>query len=260
MSPLSIPSGRQPAVAEALCAAILARSPRLGCRVIRVGIPQNSHDRDLDVVNRGQRIEQAVPLLTPLSPDPQLAGRRAEVECRRLKPVDVHRIAQDGEIALLFRQSPREPTPRLAATLATPHCWRAARTRASRRLKRYDVYRVGVVRVNHDGKSEVRRQSFGDRSPRVAVVVAAQHTDARPRPPRPGPICPSAVVLHVEPAGRGLVPRDLVHALSELWIRIGREAGADALIGCPECFATVLAQIVTAGRDAEVRTISVANN
>ena len=37
-----------------------------------------SHDRDLDVVDRGQRIEQAVPLLTTIPPDPQLTGRRAE--------------------------------------------------------------------------------------------------------------------------------------------------------------------------------------
>jgi hypothetical protein len=68
------------------------------------------------------------------------------------------------------------------------------------------------------------------------------------------------VVLHVEPAGRVVVPRDLVHALTELGIGIGREAGADALIGRPECFATVLAQIVAAGRDAEVHAIPVAND
>src|SRR5690348_13217027 len=65
-----------------------------------------SHDRDLDVVDRGQRIEQAVPLLTTLPPDPQLTGRRAEIECRCLELIDVHRVAQDGEVALL----PRQPT------------------------------------------------------------------------------------------------------------------------------------------------------
>jgi hypothetical protein len=68
------------------------------------------------------------------------------------------------------------------------------------------------------------------------------------------------VVLHVEPAGHGLVPRDLVHALAELGIGIGRESGDDTLIGRPKCFATVLAPIVAAGRDAEVHAISVANN
>ena len=64
----------------------------------------------------------------------------------------------------------------------------------------------------------------------LAVVVAAQHADVRPRPAGAGPLRPSAVVLHVEPAGRGVVPDDLVHALAELGIRIGREAGADALL------------------------------
>ena len=38
------------------------------------------------------------------------------------------------------------------------------------------------------------------------------------------------------------------------------EASADALIGRPECFAAVLAQIVAAGRDAEVHVISVADD
>jgi hypothetical protein len=68
------------------------------------------------------------------------------------------------------------------------------------------------------------------------------------------------VVLHVEAAGRVVVPRDLVHALAELGIGIGREPGADTLIGRLERFATVLAQIVAAGRDAEVHAIPVAND
>src|SRR2546430_98330 len=68
------------------------------------------------------------------------------------------------------------------------------------------------------------------------------------------------MVLHVEPARRVLVPRDLVNALTELGIRAGREAGADALIGRPECFATVLTQIVAAGGDAQVHAIPVAND
>src|SRR6185503_15693673 len=100
------------------------------------------------------------------------------------------------------------------------------------------------VRMNDDGEPEVGRQPFGDGAPRLAVVVAAQHADVRPPPTRPLPFGPAAVVLHVEPAGRVLMPRDLVHALAELGVGIGREAGADALIGRPEGLATVLAQIV----------------
>src|ERR1700730_3015033 len=48
-----------------------------------------SHDRDLDVVDRGQRIKQAIPLLTALPPDPELTGRRAEIERGGLEPVNV---------------------------------------------------------------------------------------------------------------------------------------------------------------------------
>src|SRR5690348_5441883 len=154
----------------------------------QIGAHANSHDRDLDVVNRRQRIEQAVPLLTALPTDPQLTGRRAEVECGCLEQVDVHRVAQDGEVALLLWQPTRDAAPRLATIFAAPHRWRAAWTGARRRLQGHDVYRVGVVRVDHDRKSEVRWQSLGDRTPRLTVVVAAQHADVRPRPPRPRPI------------------------------------------------------------------------
>src|SRR5205823_6557739 len=81
-----------------------------------------SDDGNLDVVDRRQRIEQALPLFAAFSANPELAGRRAEVERRRLEPIDVHRIAQNGEVALLFRQPARESVPRGAAILATPHC------------------------------------------------------------------------------------------------------------------------------------------
>ena len=48
----------------------------------------------------------------------------------------------------------------------------------------------------------------------------------------PGPLQSARpVVLHVEPAGRALMAGDLVDALTELRIGIGREAGADALVG-----------------------------
>src|ERR1044072_152031 len=92
------------------------------------------------------------------------------------------------------------------------------------------------------------------------MVVAAQHADVRPRPASPAPLRPSAVVLHIEAAGRIVVARDLVHALTELGIGIGSEAGADALIGRLERLAAILAQIMAAGRDAEVHAIPVANN
>ncbi len=94
----------------------------------------------------------------------------------------------------------------------------------------------------------------------LAVVVAAQHADVRPRPAGSVPFGPAAVVLHVEPAGRVLVAGDLVHALAELGVGIGREAGADALVGRREGLAAVLAQVVAAGRDAEVHAVAVAQD
>src|SRR5262249_1540478 len=78
-----------------------------------------------------------------------------------------------------------------------------------------------------------------------------------PRAPRPRPVRPATVVLHVEPARRFRVPRDLVDALAELGIRIGVEARAHALVGGPEGVSAVLAQVVAARRDAEVHAAAV---
>src|SRR5207249_899921 len=109
-------------------------------------------------------------------------------------------------------------------------------------------------------KPEVGGQAGGDRSPGAAVVVAAQHADVRPRPSGSRPVGPSTVVLHVEPARRGLVAYDLVDALPELRIGVGREAGADTLVGGHEGLPAVLAQIVATGRDAQVHAAPVAHD
>src|SRR5689334_9848402 len=100
-----------------------------------------SHDRDLDVVDRRERIEKAVPLFTALPPHPQLTRRCAEVECRCLEPIDVHRVAQDSKVALFLWQPTREPAPRFTAVFAPPHRWCAARAGTCRRRKGHDVYR-----------------------------------------------------------------------------------------------------------------------
>jgi hypothetical protein len=68
------------------------------------------------------------------------------------------------------------------------------------------------------------------------------------------------VVLHVEPSGRGGVAGDLVDALTEFRIGIGREPGADALVCRREGLAAILAQIVAARGDAEVEAIPVAQD
>ena len=68
------------------------------------------------------------------------------------------------------------------------------------------------------------------------------------------------MVLDVEPAWRVLVARDLVHALAELREGVGHETGADALVGRREARAAVFAQVVAAGRDADVHPLPVAQD
>src|SRR5439155_8107027 len=107
---------------------------------------------------------------------------------------------------VLFRQPLGESLPGIAAVLAAPDCGRATWTGASHRLKWHDVDCVGVVRVDDDREAEVGRQPLGDRAPGLAVVVAAQDADAWPRSAGSAPFAPTAVVLHIKPAGRVLVP------------------------------------------------------
>src|SRR5439155_18638458 len=116
------------------------------------------------------------------------------------------------------------------------------------------------MRMHDDREAEVRRQPLGDRAPCFAVVIAAEDADARPRPAGSAPFAPAAVVLHVEPAGRLLVASDLVHALAELGIGIGREAGADAFVARLEGLAAVFGEVVAAGRDAQVHAAAVAQD
>src|SRR5258708_2452978 len=110
--------------------------------------------------------------------------------------------------------------------------------------------------MHNDGKAEVRREAFGDRTPSVAMVVTAQDTNTRSRPAWAVPIGPAPMVLHVEPARRVLVTGHLVNALAEFGIRIGRETRANPFIGCGEGCTSILAQVMTTGRDAEVDPIS----
>src|SRR4030095_275454 len=67
------------------------------------------------------------------------------------------------------------------------------------------------------------------------------------------------MVLHVKPAGRIRMTRDLVHTLSEFGIRIGREACADAVVRGGKGRAAILAEIMAAGRDAEMHALDSAH-
>src|SRR5438552_9944000 len=53
---------------------------------------------------------------------------------------------------------------------------------------------------------------------------------------------------------------DLVHALAPFRVRVGREADADPLVGGCARLPAVLAQVVPAGRDAEVQVLTVAQD
>src|SRR2546425_618749 len=127
------------------------------------GMPSRGSDhRDLDAVDRRERVEQAVPLLAAVATDPELARGGAEVERGRLQLVDGHRVAQDRVVGILLREAAGKTLPGAAAVLAAPHGRGAVRTGARHRHERQDVDRVGVVRMNDDREAEVGRQPLGD--------------------------------------------------------------------------------------------------
>src|SRR5262249_28439130 len=115
------------------------------------------HYRHLHIVDWRQRVEEAVELLSAIPANPELTGRRPEIQRRCFEAVDVHRVPQDSEVAVLFRKALREPGPRIAAILATPDGGHSAWTRAGLRLERHDVHGVGALWMDDDGKSKVRR-------------------------------------------------------------------------------------------------------
>src|SRR6185437_10128822 len=109
-------------------------------------------------------------------------------------------------------------------------------------------------------KAKIRRQSPGNRAPGMAVVVAAQHPNIRALTARAGPVGPSAVVLHVEAAGRILMADYFVNALAKLGIRIRREARPYSPIRRLKRFAAVLTEVVSPGGNADVQAFAVAND
>src|SRR5262245_47913785 len=126
-----------------------------GLRAGAEGPAVMSDDRDLHVVDRRQRIEETLELLAAVSPDPELARGRSDIECGCLELVDVHPVPLHREVGLLFREASREPAPGVPAVLAAPDGWRAARAGARRRLERHDINGVGVLGVNENRKAEV---------------------------------------------------------------------------------------------------------
>src|SRR4029450_9738648 len=114
--------------------------------------------------------------------------------------------------------------------------------------------------MDADGEAEIRGQTLRDRTPRMTAVVAAQHADVGPWSAWSGPLRPAAVILHIKAAWRGVVARDLVHALAEFWIRIRIEPGADAGVRRIERRAAVFAQVVSPCRNAEMHSLAVADD
>src|SRR5262249_53881619 len=82
---------------------------------------------------------------------------------------------------------------------------------------------------------------------------AADHAES-------GVIGEAAVVLKIETFRRLRMRRDLVHALAELGERVGQEAAADAAVGRSEAASAVVAEVVAAGRDAEMDALPVAQD
>src|SRR5438034_4698815 len=98
-----------------------------------------SHDGDLHAVDGREGIEQALPPLAAVAANPELSRRSPEIESWRGQLVDVQRVAQNGEVALLLRQSFSELLPGATAVLTTPDARGGARRRACRRLERHDI-------------------------------------------------------------------------------------------------------------------------
>src|SRR5437867_8999158 len=94
--------------------------PAAAMAVLLTDLWDSSDHRDLHAVDRRERVEQAAPVLAPIAAHPELTRRGPEVERGRAELVDVHRVALDGEEALLLRQPAREPPPGVAPVLAAP--------------------------------------------------------------------------------------------------------------------------------------------
>jgi hypothetical protein len=147
------------------------------------------------------------------------------------------------------RRRPRCARPRARRPGRCASAERAARRRRSRG-------RAGARRSGTRSQREAPWRSTATTC-RGRRCAARRCPDAAPRahpirPSRRGSACG---------AGRAFrVGGDLVDALPELGVGVGREPRADALVGRPEGHAAVLAQVVAAGRDAQVHPVPVAQD
>src|SRR5438105_2830417 len=149
----------------------------------------------------------------------------AEVDAAGIERVDRHRVAQHVDVAVALRQSLRERLPLVAAGAAAVHAQLAiGRVVLGVALARHHVDRLGLVRVHVDRKSEVGRQVSADLAPRLAGIVAAHDVP---------------VLLHEQHARAGAVPRDAVHAVTDLGRRVRNLLGAQAAIHRPPRLAAI---------------------
>src|SRR2546426_10528977 len=72
---------------------------------------RSSHNGGLHTMDWRKRFEEALPSLAAVAAHPELSGGGPEIERGRLQVVDVQRVAQHGEIALLLGQSLRQLLP-----------------------------------------------------------------------------------------------------------------------------------------------------
>jgi hypothetical protein len=137
----------------------------------------------------------------------------AHVEAHVLRVVSAHGIAQHGREETI-RQARLRRGPTLTRIDGAPDsCLALRRKTFSATDQREHEHGFRLVRMHHDWKSEVTRQTAGDRSPPVTTVV--------------GTVDP-AVVLGKNPARRIRMRGDFVHALPELRLGIGHEVRPDA--------------------------------
>src|SRR5258706_12948092 len=103
----------------------------------------------------------------------ELAGVGAGIHPGRIAGVHSQGFSQDGKPGVVWQPGPQR-LPVFAASAAAPDChlpvWNNPLLLGD---VRDDVKRVGIARVNGEGKAEARTKSVGNIYPIIAMIVGA---------------------------------------------------------------------------------------
>src|ERR1700730_15731522 len=197
---------------------------------------------DLDPKHRGRVRHDGVPAVSGVRRCIHLPAGRPEVDPGRIQRVDRHCIAQDVDVAAGLWQAVRKRSPLIDTGPAAVDAQLAVgRNVLGVAFDRDDVDRLGLVRVDVDRESEVRREVPTDFAPRVARVVGAHDIP---------------VLLHEEHVRTGWVHRDAMHAMTDLGIRVRDALRPQAVVDRPPTLAGAVAPEGPGRRDRHEHPIS----